>query len=338
MDKDVGTAIGVTADEVASSGLEGNKTAVTADAGGNADAIPLVAAAVYGDAAGDSCLSVVDEDVGSAIGVTADEVAGSGEEGDKTAVTADSRGKAAAIPLCAAAAHRDALRRPRLPVVDKDIGNAIGVTADEVVGIGVEGDKTAVAADAGLTAAAIPLCAAAVHRDALRRPRLSVVDKDVGTAIGVTADEVVGRGGEGDKTAVIADAGVNAAAIPLCAAAVNGDALNVAGGGAGCQQPQQQEHESQRANAHYLFYILLAYSFVCHDCFLLWFNTRFIGCGRWWGKRPFFNPLPHPIQLLLRFVCFALGEIELPSKIVPISNGQRYFDRTDKRGSPCLAN
>ena len=280
----------------------------------------------------------MDKDVGTAIGVTADEVASSGLEGNKTAVTADAGGCADAIPLATAAVHGDAVGGSCLSVVDEDVGSAIGVAADEVAGIGEEGDKTAVTADSGGKAAAIPLCAAAAHRDALRRPRLPVVDKDVGTAIGVTADEVVGRGGEGDKTAVIADAGVNAAAIPLCAAAVNGDALNVAGGGAGCQQPQQQEHESQRANAHYLFYILLAYSFVCHDCFLLWFNTRFIGCGRWWGKRPFFNPLPHPIQLLLRFVCFALGEIELPSKIVPISNGQRYFDQTDKRGSPCLAN
>ena len=120
-----------------------------------------------------------------------------------------------------------------MPVVDKDIVIAIGVAADEVAGNRSEGNKTAVAADAGVKAGGISLAAAAVHGDAAGGACLPVVDKDVGGTIGVAADEVAGSGLEGNKTAVAADAGDIAVAIPLVTAAVHGDELDVAGGGAG---------------------------------------------------------------------------------------------------------
>ena len=165
MDKDVSDAIGVAVDEIAGKGREGNKTAVAADARGTAVAIPLNAAAVDGDAASCASLTVVDKDVLMTLGVAADEVAGIGGEGDKTAVAADARAMAIAISLAVAATHGDAADCARLAVVDKDIATAIGVAADKVAGIGSESNKTAVAANTGRITDVIPLNAAAVDED-----------------------------------------------------------------------------------------------------------------------------------------------------------------------------
>ena len=52
------------------------------------------------------------------------------------------------------------------------------------------------------------------------------MDKDVSDAIGVAVDEIAGKGREGNKTAVAADARGTAVAIPLNAAAVDGDAAS----------------------------------------------------------------------------------------------------------------
>ena len=178
MDKDVFTAIGVAADKVAGSGSEDDKMAVATDAGVTAGAIPLVAAAVYRDATGRSRLPVVDKDVPSVIGVAANEVAGSGEKGNKTAVSANAGVIAVAVPLLAAAAHRDAADRACLQIFDKDVGLAIGIAADEVAGIGAEGDKMAVAAHAGRIEVGTRN-ADTVGGDMAGCTRFSVVDKDV---------------------------------------------------------------------------------------------------------------------------------------------------------------
>ena len=106
-------------------------------------------------------------------------------KGDKTAVAADARVLAVVIPLLAAAVDRDLLCRSRLSVMDKDVGSIIAIPADKIGGVGLKGDKTAVAADARVLAVVIPLNSAAVNRDPLCHARLSIMDKDVRFVIAV---------------------------------------------------------------------------------------------------------------------------------------------------------
>ena len=59
---------------------------------------------------------------------------------------------------------------------------------------GVERDEAAVGADRGLVAAVVGLIAGGVDADPLGRPGLAVMDEDVGCAVGVAGDQVVGVG------------------------------------------------------------------------------------------------------------------------------------------------
>ena len=120
--------------------------------------------------------------------------------------------------------------------MNKDVVIAISVAANEVAGKRIEGNKTAVAADAGSIAVIIPRVVTAVDRDAVSLSRLAVVDKDMDYVIASAINEGAGKGIKGDITTVAANTeGIAEAAemVPLIAVAVHRDAFNVAGGSAG---------------------------------------------------------------------------------------------------------
>src|SRR6266545_4828371 len=99
-----------------------------------------------------------------------------GAERDVTAVGAGRRRGARTVPLAAPGCDAHPRRRPRLAVVDEDVGGVVRVTADEVGGVGEERHVPAVCADRrpgapGLTRRVDPVTAS--RADARRTPFVS---------------------------------------------------------------------------------------------------------------------------------------------------------------------
>src|SRR5262249_6559275 len=128
---------------------------------------------VDADALGDAREPIVHEDIGRAVGIVWHEVGGARHERDITAVAADRRSgqdTAVAVALVAAAADAHAFRDRRRAVVDKDIGDAIGIVRHQVRGPGHEWDRAPVGADSGTEAAAVRGVAAGADAQQGRDP------------------------------------------------------------------------------------------------------------------------------------------------------------------------
>ena len=194
--------------QVGGEGVEDDDVPVPVQIGRERPVVALRPVRSVADAHGCPRRAVVHEDVLREVGVGLDEVVGEGAEGDAVAVAADRRMRTVAVALRAVARDAVTLDRAGQAVVHENVDGAVRVALDEVRGLGVEGDVAAVGADrrpahpVQKAAVAVRLRAAAADADALSRPGQPVADKDVGDAVRVARDEVVGKRDEGDEAAV----------------------------------------------------------------------------------------------------------------------------------------
>ncbi len=152
---------------------------------------------------------IVNKEVDNPVGIPRDEVGGLRGESDIAPVGADGRlCTIAAHGLGAAAGDAHALGGALNPVVDKDVGELVGIPGDEVGGLRDEGDITAIGADGGMMAlAAKGLVSLGGDVGTDSSAGLAVVDKDVDESVGIAAHEVYRGRLKGDKAAVGADRG-----------------------------------------------------------------------------------------------------------------------------------
>src|SRR4051812_11273887 len=79
---------------------------------------------------------------------------------------------------------------------DKHVRAPVGVARDEVAGVGGERHEAPVGRERGLAANLVALGAAGPKADAGGRAGLSIVDEEIGQAVGITWDEVARAGGK----------------------------------------------------------------------------------------------------------------------------------------------
>ncbi len=131
-------------------------------------------------------------------------------------------GRSERLRIGLAAVGRDvhAQCRPQAAIPDEDVECVVGVTANEILRLRVEGDVAAVGADRRRIAAraggeAGGLGAAARDADTGGAAGAAIVHEHVGDVVGVAGDEIGGVGRECDEAAVGADRRPLAIAIPL---------------------------------------------------------------------------------------------------------------------------
>jgi hypothetical protein len=158
-------------------------------------------------------LTVAHEDVPAVVGVPGHQIRRERVERHEAAVARDVRLAAEQVGRVAGAVHARALHRPRLAVAHVHVQFVVPAR-NEIGRVRLERDETAVRADDREDAGAVPLIARGVLAHALGRSRRAIAqehlveERDPG-------DEVVGGGAENDETAVGADIGAEARAVPL---------------------------------------------------------------------------------------------------------------------------
>ena len=214
-------------DQVGGVGAEGDEFAVTVDGWRLGGAVGLdhgVALPELGDAPGAPHLQIAQEDVRDVVGVLVGrkEVGRLGTEGDEATVGADAGLGGVAEALEARAADAGPGQGLLLPVIDVDLGGAVGEAGDQVGGGGLEGDEAAVGADGRRQGGGVgrsPFRGAAHHDGGAG---LEIVEEDVCGKVGVVWDQVGGVGLVGDEAAIAADAGGPGGSV--APGAVGGDA------------------------------------------------------------------------------------------------------------------
>jgi hypothetical protein len=159
-DEHVRHAVGVAHHDVGGLRREDHVATVATDEAASARAVGLATAVAQADALGDAGAAVAQEHVRHAVGVTGDEVRRRRREHDVARVRADGVEEARGIRLRPARPEVDALGRGCLAIAHEDVGDAVGVAADEVGGATREGDKACIPAHLR------PLAADAVGRSA----------------------------------------------------------------------------------------------------------------------------------------------------------------------------
>jgi hypothetical protein len=148
---------------------------------------------------------VVDEDVATQarrVHANGHQVVRIRAERHGAAVARDGRLPAVSVGADAGGALAHALRHPRRDRVHEDIDLPLGVTGDEVGGIGAERDDVPVGRDRGRETGTVSLNAVGVDADEGRRPRRQVADEDVRGVVVVAGNEVRRPRGERDEPAV----------------------------------------------------------------------------------------------------------------------------------------
>jgi hypothetical protein len=109
--------------------------------------------------------------------------------------------------------------------MNEDVGGPVGVAGNQIVGIRVKRDEAAIGADRGIEAEVVALIAGGVDADPLGRPSLAVMNEDIGLAVGVAGNQVVGIRVKRDEAAIGADRGTVAGEVALIAGGVDADPL-----------------------------------------------------------------------------------------------------------------
>ena len=131
-DEDVGLPIGVARHQVGGLRFERERAAVAADRGVEAGGVGLASVSRDAHPAGDSGLTVVNEDVGVAVGVAVHQVGGERGERDEASVGVDHGRDARFIALAPGRVEAGPLGHSGLPIVDEDVGAQVGVARHQV--------------------------------------------------------------------------------------------------------------------------------------------------------------------------------------------------------------
>src|SRR5688572_5559106 len=115
-------------------------------------------------------------------------------------------------------APHDAGRRRTVPVVEKDVREAVRIAADQIRGVRLEDHDPAVRAERRPQAVAVRLDPASRDAHPLLGTALPVVDEDVGCAVRIPGNEIRGFRVEGDIPPVGAQRWPNARAVSLSSA------------------------------------------------------------------------------------------------------------------------
>jgi hypothetical protein len=119
------------------------------------------------------------EDILITIGVAGHQIAGDGGKRHITPVGGYGGIHTIPIPLGTIGGHRDTCRLPGLPVADKDVVGAVGITWNQVAGIGEKSHVAPVGRDSGPPTMSIPLHPVRSDRDAGCLACDLVMDEDI---------------------------------------------------------------------------------------------------------------------------------------------------------------
>src|SRR5207247_6804510 len=156
VEEDVAGVVVVAGRQVAGAAGEGDVAALLADGRLEAHAVGAGGAElVDADQGGGAGVAVVEKNVALAVGVVAGQVAGLAAEHDEAPVLADAGAVAVAVGFGAAGPDADARGHAGLHVAHEDVALAVVVAADQVAGLGAEGDEPAVGADRGVERAGV---------------------------------------------------------------------------------------------------------------------------------------------------------------------------------------
>jgi hypothetical protein len=86
--------------------------------------------------------------------------------------------------------------------VDKDIGRVVGITGNQVGRLGNKSHHAAIGRDGRQERIPVALRTGRRDRDACGEIGLAVVDKDIGCAVGIAQDQIVGARGESHEATI----------------------------------------------------------------------------------------------------------------------------------------